>query len=192
MQRLPYEGTPTYYTLMLTNLEVHRMFEKMIRGWFAKSRGGLPAFAEAVLWGDEEGMEQKLNDLMLKTMSSFDGGNQPSSRLPENFYHGLVLGLLTSDSLESYLVKSNRESGYGRYDVMLEPKDPDDPASILEFKVFNARREKTLEDTAANALRQIDEKKYENDLVNRGIPAENIRKYGLAFRGKDCLIRMSS
>ena len=104
-----------------------------------------------------------------------------------------MLGLLTNDSMERYQVKSNRESGYGRYDVVLEPKDPDDPAAILEFKVFDTEDdEKGLEDTAANALRQIEEKKYETDLLSRGIPAENIRKYGLAFRGKDCLIRMGA
>jgi len=176
------------YTLTLTNLEVRRMFSKMVQDWFARTRG-LSRFAQAMLQGDVEGMEDRLHDIMLTSMSSFDGGKNPSIKLPENFYHGLVLGLLAENSRD-YILTSNRESGYGRYDVVMEPKDAGKPAVIMEFKVLNARRgEKTLEDTAENALRQIGEKQYEAGLLGRGIPAENIRKYGFAFQGKECLIR---
>ena len=88
------------------------------------------------------------------------------------------------------IVQSNRESGYGRYDVMLVPRDAQGMAAILEFKVFNARRgEKSLEDTVESALRQIEDKRYDTELLARGIPEENILKYGLAFQGKECLIR---
>ena len=176
------------YTLAMTNLEVRRMFSKMVQDWFSQTRG-LSRFAKAMLQGDVRGMTQYLNDIMLTSMSSFDGGKNPSIKLPENFYHGLVLGLLAENSRD-YVITSNRESGYGRYDVVMEPKENGKMAAILEFKVFDRLDEEiTLEDTAQNALHQIEEKQYESALLDRGIPAGNILKYGFAFQGKECLIR---
>ena len=180
--------TDNIYTLELTNYEVYQMFGQMIQTWFSQT-GGLSRFTKALLQGDAETMEEYLGDIMLTSMSSFDGGIVSTDKIPESFYHGLVLGMLVEQT-GRYLIQSNRESGYGRYDVMMIPKDFSQPAVILEFKLFSSRRgEETMEDTAMNALKQIEEKRYDTDLLDRGIPADHILKYGFAFRGKECLIR---
>ena len=177
------------YRLLLTNFEVKRMFSRMIEGWFAQT-GDFGEFVTAMFKGDVKAMNRYMNKVALNTFSYFDVGNKPSEqREPERFYHGFVLGLIV-DKSNDYLVKSNRESGYGRYDVVMEPKDTKNVAVIMEFKVFDVEDdERELADTAENALRQIEEKKYDADLLQRGIPAENILKYGFAFEGEKCLIR---
>ena len=177
------------YTLKLTNLEVLTMFQTLFQNWFAQTACGLSSFTKALLQGDTRGMRRYLNEIMLNSMSYFDDGKQPSYRVPENFYHGLVLGLL-AENMREYEVTSNRESGFGRYDVMLVPRMEGLPAAILEFKVFDQEdEENTLEDTSRNALKQIEEKQYEASLLCRGIPKEKILKYGFAFRDKECLIQ---
>ena len=176
------------YRLSLTNFEVRQMFNKLIKGWFAKD-SSFPKFISAMFRGDTEEMNIYMNKVALNTFSSFDAGKGPSEeKEPEKFYHGFVLGLLVENAKE-YIVKSNRESGYGRYDVVLEPKDIKDIAVIMEYKVLNRRAgEKCLEDTAADALKQIEEKKYDTDLLQRGIPADRVLKYGFAFEGEKCFI----
>ena len=174
------------YQLTLTNYEVKRMFRNMIRGWFKKDSSNYNDFIQALLLDDVDAMNEYMNRVTRSVFSSFDTGKRPSSAEPERFYHGFVLGLMM-ELQDRYIITSNRESGFGRYDVILYPRKDDD-AIIMEFKVFNKRREKNLEDTLASALRQIEEKQYAQTLIDRGIASERIRKYGFAFAGKEVLI----
>ena len=180
-------GKQAMYELELTNEEVKDMFYGMVQGWFNPAKGDYNDFVEALLADNVDAMNEYMNRMTLLMFSSFDIGTIPSRSQPERFYHGFVLGLMV-DLADRYVVTSNQESGFGRYDVMLEPKDKNDAAMIFEFKVFNPRRETSLEDTVQSALAQIEEKQYEAALIARGIPAEHIRRYGFAFEGKQVLI----
>ena len=176
---------PAIYRLVPTNLEVRLMFDRMVESWF-NDESCFSEFVSAMLKGDEDAMNYYMERVTRNTFSSFDTAQTRPE--PERFYHGFVLGLL-ADRAKTHTLKSNRESGFGRYDVVLEPKDPTACAVIMEFKVLNSRRgEKTLEDTARNALKQIEEKRYDTDLLQRGIPEDHILKYGFAFEGEQCLI----
>ena len=176
------------YILKLTNKEVKLMFQDMIEGWFKNYSSAYNDFIKALLQGDKKAMNHYMNQIALVTFSSFDVGNKPSGRAePERFYHGFVLGLIVELS-DRFRITSNRESGFGRYDVMLTPKNNHDNAIILEFKVQDTEEEKTLKASVEAALRQINEKKYEAELIAEGIMPERIRKYGFAFAGKKCLI----
>lgn len=179
-----------WYHLSITNLETVSMFSNMFKGWFNNDSSNYGEFVQALLKGRLREMNIYMNDVALSTFSYFDVGTQPSERTqPERFFHGFVLGLLV-ELRDIYEIKSNRESGYGRYDVMLVPKSGDRKynAIILEFKVFDSYDESTLEDTAQSALRQIEEKNYDAELIARGIEKDRIRHYGFAFEGKKVLI----
>ena len=176
------------YTLSLTNKEVRLMFRHMIDGWFADYTPAYNAFIKALLLEDKKAMNVYMTQTALATFSFFDTGNKPSETAePERFYHGFVLGLIV-DLADRYRITSNRESGFGRYDVVLEPFRDGDPAFVLEFKVHDSEEEETLADTVAAALRQIEEKAYDTELTARGIAKERIRHYGFAFAGKTVLI----
>ncbi len=184
------EDDDTKYTLILTNHEVKRMFRKMVRDWFGGStETSYNNFIKALLLNDVEAMNEYMNKVALHSFSSFDTGKSASDDdAPERFYHGFVLGLMVELS-GRYTITSNRESGFGRYDVMLVPADRGkDCAYIIEFKVHKPNREKDLAETVANALLQIEEKQYGMQLIADGFAPERIKKYGFAFQGKQVLI----
>ena len=174
-----------YYKLVLTNKEVAIMFEDMVRDWFSEN-DYYNDFIKALLLGDVAAMNTYMNRVTREMFSYFDTGRNPYSE-PERFYHGFVLGLMVELS-DRYVVTSNRESGFGRYDVMLEPRRvAEDDGILLEFKV-QSEGEKELSDTVTQALRQIQERDYQASLAAKGVPEDRIRKYGFAFCGKEVLI----
>ena len=215
------------YVLELTNFETHLMFENLISDWFKRPGARYNDFIKALLRNDLEAMNAYMNKITESVFSYFDTDE-------EKFYHGFVLGLIADADLQ-YRITSNRESGFGRYDVCMIPKAVSNgdtcggragdayivdgtgstggiggasnetdirfsggagstPAAggpyayVFEFKIFNPRREQTLEETADAALRQIEEKNYDAEIIAAGIDKSRIRHYGFAFRGKEVLI----
>ena len=184
-EQVEYRGEllePWYY-LKITNKETRAMFVGMFKNWFLQKDSSYSQFMQALLQGDTEAMNYFMNRLCLATFSYFDVGQDE----PEKFYHGFVLGLM-AEQMENYTLKSNRESGFGRYDVMLIPKKENLPAIIMEFKSKSRMYTETLEEALQKALQQIEEKNYDAELLALGIPKEHIRHYGFAFEGKKVLI----
>lgn len=177
-----------WYKLSLTNLEIKKEFRKIIRRWFKNNSVRYNDFMKALLAGDVDYMNQYMNQITETVFSFFDTGNHPSKESePERFYHGFVLGLIV-DSGINYRITSNRESGFGRYDVIMEPENIHDPAYILEFKVYNPKKEKSLDETLESAHSQMRDKNYDAVLLAKGISKGQIRHYGFVFRGKEVLI----
>ena len=183
-----FNGRRFRYVLKITNLEVELMFQDLIAGWFETSGTHYSSFMKSLIKGDCKTAQKNLQNILLSTASFYDTRKYVSEDdKPESFYHGLVLGMIALE--EEYRITSDRESGYGRYDIMMKPLKKELPGIIIEFKVFDPDHEKTLEETAERALIQILEKKYDTELISEGIPSEQILHYGMAFRGKDVVIQ---
>ena len=178
-----------WYTLDITNVETLSMFKSMFQDWFQNQDTNYGYFIKALIDGDLEAMNYYMNKVALATFSYFDVGSENGSDPePERFYHGFVLGLIAERS-GFYMIRSNRESGFGRYDIMMIPQERERyPAIIMEFKVCSRMKKETLEEAVQSALEQITEKNYDAELFAQGIPADRIRHYGFAFEGKKVLI----
>ena len=186
------------YDLVLTNKEVRIIFWQMVKSWFSCFKTSYNDFIKALLQNDKKAMNTYMNKVALATFSflgqstqalvASDTGKKPSEETePERFYHEFVLELMV-ELADRYTITSNRESGFGRYDVMLESRTKKDNAVILEFKVYDADDEESLQNTVNSALQQIEDKKYASALEAKGIAGDRIRKYGFAFKGKEVLI----
>lgn len=169
------------YELNVTNKEVFYMFNHFLNDWYPKSGYGYASFIQDMLSNAIGRMEMSLNTITETVFSYYD----VTGKEPERFYHGFVLGLIYVLK-DRYTITSSRESGYGRFDVIMEPNNPyEDHAIILEFKVYNPKKEESLKNTSLNALKQIEAKKYASILLSHGISEENIYSYGIAFKGKE-------
>ena len=166
--------------VQIPNYEIKNLFQSIIRDWFRNKVIGndLNTILKDLVTLKLEDFEEKFEMLVIEMFSFMDVGENTA----ENFYHAFVLGMLVGLK-DTYYVNSNRESGLGRYDIMLEPKDKNQNSFIMEFKVHKPERESSIEETIANAKKQIEERKYEQDLRERGFT--NITKMVFAFRGKD-------
>ena len=168
-----------YADLKIPNQEVRIVYRTFVRSWLSETieRTELDYMLKAMLEGDTKQFSSILQKYVISSFSYFDvkGDN------PEIVYHAFVLGLIATLQ-GSYSIKSNKESGYGRYDIMLIPLDRTKKGIIMEFKKVNTSKQETLEKAVKAALNQIEEKQYETELRSMGIT--DIVKYGIAFEGK--------
>ena len=177
--------TEGIYKLKLPNQEIKELFRGIVRDWFRNKVPGndLRSILKDLTELRLEQYEEKFKKLVKEMFSYMDVGENTA----ENFYHAFVLGMLVGLK-DTYYVNSNRESGYGRYDIMLEPKDNTQNAFIMEFKILKDEEEKTIEETLENAKKQIEEKGYEQNLREKGL--KNITKIVYVFKGKEVRMKL--
>ena len=173
------------YKVKIPNNEIRFLFVQIIDNWFRNKISGndIKSILKDLVTLNLKEYEKKFKILVKEMFSYMDIGENTA----ENFYHAFVLGMLVGLK-DSYIVNSNRESGLGRYDIMLEPKEKNGNSFIMEFKVMEDMEEKTIEETIENAKKQIEEKEYEENLKERGF--KNITKMIYAFKGKEVKIEV--
>jgi hypothetical protein len=174
------ERKGTICTLKATNMEVLYLFRTIVEDWMAEtiSGGRVNMLLDALLNGDTD----TLHELLYRTIFEIASYNDVGINNSENFYHAFVLGLLVQLE-DDYEVLSNRESGIGRYDVMLIPKNINKNGIIIEFKSARLSKNESLDELLDQALKQIEDKKYDTELKRKGI--KNIIKWAIAFKGKE-------
>ena len=173
------------YKVKLPNYEIKLLFQSIVRSWFNDKVIGndLNSILKDLVELNLSEFEIKFRKLVEEMFSYMDVGENTA----ENFYHAFVLGMLVGLK-DSYYVNSNRESGMGRYDIMLEPQDKSKNSFIIEFKVADDMEENTIEDVIESAKKQIEERDYESNLRERGF--NNITKMVFAFKGKECKMKI--
>ena len=169
------------YKVKIPNYEIKILFQDIVRSWFNDKVVGndLRSILKDLVELNLSEFEKKFRVLVREMFSYMDVGENTA----ENFYHAFVLGMLVGLK-DTYYVNSNRESGFGRYDIMLEPHDKSKNSFIIEFKVADDFEDETIEEVLTSAKKQIEEKKYESNLRERGFT--NITKMVFAFKGKEC------
>ncbi len=170
--------------LAIPNREVWTIYRDIVKSWFSDSVHSefLKTMLKSLIGGQIEVFASHFREYVQSSFSYFDTGG----KVPEKIYHAFVLGLLVG-LRPDYEIKSNREGGYGRYDVMVIPQDTSQAGIIIEFKSVDPEEVKDLEPIAQLALQQIEAKEYQQELFERGI--HKIIKLGIVFRGKEVLVR---
>ena len=173
-----------YYTLAIPNKEVRMTYTGIIEHFFTAKieNEKLEIMLKALIEGDIDIFGKLLRKIVATIFSYHDFGGEP-----EKVYHALVTGLLVWIT-DTHEIKSNRESGYGRYDISIIPKDMRKVGYVIEFKAIEAEDGETVDSAADSALKQIEDKQYETELIERGIT--NIKKLAIVFSGKDVFIKV--
>lgn len=183
-----YEEVQPGYELAFPNREVSVMFRDLVQGWFLKKASDFNEFIKALLCNDADAMNKYMNRISTELFDVFDTEVRPSGKEEtERFYHAFVLGLMVGLA-DRYLITSDRDSGIGKYNIMLEPKNDALDAYVIGFILFNKNRDLTMEDTVTAAHTQMEEKGCDTVLAAKGIQIDRIKKYGFAFQGKEVLI----
>jgi len=187
------EGKGDSYYLSIPNRELLQIYKNILKNWFAleQETGTVNTrLVDSLIKGDMQDFEIYLQEILLLSSSYYDVPGRKTSYSKtgiekekyENFYHGLILGIMVNIS-DDYYIESNKEYGLGRPDIVILPKDKSKKAYILELKNEYTNSKKTAEEAAIEAMKQIEDMRYEEGVKNTGV--KDIMKIGLGFKGKE-------